>query len=331
MQQANIIKGIAVLFMLYHHLLAFPERIPNESALQLESLGWAGIVATYFKVCVPLFFFLSGYAMGIKNDKKLTSYFIRIKTFYKSYCFYFIIWTLIGFIFFSNSIVPGTSILIFDFEPLAYVLGFLALNSTYNPEAWFAEIYIYLLLFTPFLLRISTPYLLSLSFGLFCISFVLMKSNIVFPFTGGIDFFYWQISYVLGILVSRMKDNNWGIKLESNKFIYFIAINIFCLFLGVFIGKNILVFITPVIVLSFVILNIKKSSFLSISLSFFGRLSLPIWLIHPFYCYYFFSGFIYSIPNGLLAYIVLVTLSTFTAYILNKINQLLISNYKKQA
>ena len=257
--QANIIKGVSVLLMLFHHLLAFPERVPEYSDLLLVSQGGLGSIAQFFKVCVPIFFFLFGYAMAKKNELLFTPYLFRIITFYKSYFFYFVIWTAVGFCFFYNTVYPGTLDLMFKFD----------------------------------------------------------VSNL----------FFWQLAYVIGIIFSQEGLLRFRLNSKALSYFYFVVINFLVFLIWLLFGKNILVFVAPLVVFSFTLLKYGTQSLLFNSLSFLGRLSLPVWLIHPFYCYYFYSNFVYSFSSALLAYVVLVFLSVITAFFLEKLRGILITYY----
>lgn len=55
-------KGIAILLMLLHHSMAFPDRIPTkyQFALPAAALKHLPMVGSFGKICVYIFMFLGG-------------------------------------------------------------------------------------------------------------------------------------------------------------------------------------------------------------------------------------------------------------------------------
>ena len=79
-KDTKIIKGIAIILMLYHHLFAFPERI-NETYISLFSIHQKTIsflIGDFGKLCVAIFIFLGGYGTYITYKEKKEG-FIRNK------------------------------------------------------------------------------------------------------------------------------------------------------------------------------------------------------------------------------------------------------------
>ena len=64
-EESQEIKGIAILLMLFHHLFAFSDRIPNG----LHYSNFTVTLAKFGNVCVPIFLFISGYGLA-KTKKK---------------------------------------------------------------------------------------------------------------------------------------------------------------------------------------------------------------------------------------------------------------------
>ncbi len=61
-----------------------------------------------------------------------------------------------------------------------------------------------------------------------------------------------------------------------------------------------------------------------------GRHSTNIWLIHAFFCWYYFDDLIYGLKYPVLIYIVTLVLSLISSFIVNKVYMLLFDKiYKK--
>ena len=61
-EHTKIAKGIAILFMVYHHLFVIPERLNNNyiSVINLLGYNFQSILANFAKICVCIFVFCSG-------------------------------------------------------------------------------------------------------------------------------------------------------------------------------------------------------------------------------------------------------------------------------
>ncbi len=68
-ERTQLVKGIAVLMMLVHHLWGFPARVPD-----LTLADWQIQIGEAGKMCVAIFLFLSGYGLTIINRNKTISY-----------------------------------------------------------------------------------------------------------------------------------------------------------------------------------------------------------------------------------------------------------------
>lgn len=64
---------------------------------------------------------------------------------------------------------------------------------------------------------------------------------------------------------------------------------------------------------------IKMPRILSLGLQKLGKMSMNIWLIHTWFCYYLFHDFIYGFRYPLLIYAVLLAISLLTSLIIDRI------------
>jgi hypothetical protein len=152
------IKGAAVILMLMHHMWAFQERIADGGLRGLIPLG-----NTYFfvflghfgKVCVPLFFFLSGYGLTKSYEGRKFDVLERLKKLYVSYWKVFVIFIPIAFLFFGNQGVYAVDASFCGrynvFSVRELVLNFLGIFDTYNYEWWFLRCYVLMILCFPFI------------------------------------------------------------------------------------------------------------------------------------------------------------------------------------
>lgn len=161
---SEMVKGIAVLMMILHHIWGFPEKIPELPLSHLEvQIGAA------CKICVSIFMFLSGYGLYYTFGKKGTiRVWHRVWNIYKRFWQVFFIFAPIGFLFLSK-----------PFALPNFLANLFCLEFSYNHEWWFLGTYIELLLVLPIVLLANTkkwfPYLIV------CLS-VLLRG-----LSGGID------------------------------------------------------------------------------------------------------------------------------------------------
>ncbi|MGF1765617.1 acyltransferase family protein, partial [Aliivibrio kagoshimensis] len=197
---SNYLKGIAILLMLFHHLFAFPDRIPatTDVIYIFTSINFESKIALFGKICVPLFFFISGYGFSSVNNSSPKYYINKIIQFYKSYWLVFIFFIPVFFI------VNDTK---FDLKEL--VLNIISLRSSYNSEWWFIKPYIFLVLLTPLIrnIRLKTFTLASISILLFLLSFLIRKFNIDIDLISLNQLFFWQPAFISGYLLATYRDS----------------------------------------------------------------------------------------------------------------------------
>ena len=128
---SEMVKGIAVLMMILHHIWGFPEKIPELPLSHLEvQIGAA------CKICVSIFMFLSGYGLYYTFKKKETiRVWHRVWNVYKRFWQVFLIFVPVGFLFLSK-----------PFAVQEFLANLFCLKFSYNQECWFLGTYIELLL-----------------------------------------------------------------------------------------------------------------------------------------------------------------------------------------
>ena len=69
-KDSKALYGIAIIFMLYHHLFLDPKRINNNYISVFGDYAWMEIrLAWVCKICVAIYVFISGYAMCIHTKE----------------------------------------------------------------------------------------------------------------------------------------------------------------------------------------------------------------------------------------------------------------------
>lgn len=314
-RESQGIKGIAILLMLFHHLFAFPDRIPNN--IQYSNL--VTIIAEFGKICVPIFLFISGYGLFKTNKRSFSDFVNRIKTFY---CHYWLVFILF---------IPLCALLgKISITPLSLVLNFTGLKTSFNGEWWFITIYILLLLITPVMYKRTSKNILII---FACISFIHFIGYRLFSAT---KLFYFIpdltpiIAYAFGFVTAKHEDKLFTIFnnfFKNTKYRYLLPLNLLVATLLVLIGSEfsvLLNIIFPVFIIYFrFIFNFIP--FLQKILVELGNRSLYMWLTHTFYCYKLIPNFIYSPKIALLVFLLLLIISYLTSIILDTIFNFLIN------
>jgi fucose 4-O-acetylase-like acetyltransferase len=175
-QESAHIKGVAIVMLILHHLFLFPSGNPWFTSIFFNR--WGGVeffLSSVSKLCIPLFFFVSGYGLwqASCHDKHLwKSCFRRLKNIYTIYIITVLVSVLL--LFFTD----GSLVLL---SVRHAVETFLGINVAINGSWWFFIIYVELLLLTPLAVllvrRFSWPPLLAAS----CFGYLLSpESGFVF-------------------------------------------------------------------------------------------------------------------------------------------------------
>lgn len=135
---SSMLKGIAILMMLAHHLWGFPDRMQGNSIPSIcVQIGEA------FKMCVTIFLFLSGNGLYITYKKRgCLETTRRVWNTYKKFWRIFFVFIPVGLLFFRMSFHWGE-----------FFGNMFCLTYSYNHEWWFLGTYIELLIVLSFFLR----------------------------------------------------------------------------------------------------------------------------------------------------------------------------------
>jgi len=334
------IKALAVMLMLIHHLFTFPDKLNNgayfdnlftfENGVTLEY-----VMGNFGKLCVALFMMLAGYGMYCsyqKNKENVDTLITkRLNTVYIKYWQIFIIFIPIGLIIGAEHI---------EHSLVRWVTNFFAIETTFNGEWWFFTIYILMILIFPIIIRwvdrkhanpwsdiilvliinefFNTSLLTFLKtnvytkdyYGTFITQKIITLLVMIPMFLAGCYLAKYDviakirnkipspvIAKLIGIAILAVTfilrknwpmPSNWG--WDRLDFIYACTFTIaFALILdGLAAVKN--------------------------TLAFIGKQATGIWLIHSFFCYYYWQDFTYATQNPILIFIILFVISFALSY-----------------
>lgn len=329
-QEAILLQGIGAMFMVYHHLFGFPERIAAPYVI-VSDFGFLhiGTMLSYFgRICISIFAFVSGYGMCKMGYQRLLGkpnvllngykmVLTQLKKFYSRFWLVCLVFIPIGYL-----------MKIYSFEPWILVKSLLGLSNAYNKEWWYAGTYIRFLLYFPILF--------------FAISLIehldKRKSTIILAVIG--------ISGTLGYLLFGWAEK-WSVSFCFFSGMLVIALGLFeragawldilgkwkyaIAFSGAG-GVSLTRFVfehncdedflfTPLFL--FFILVLLKSDFckrtFNKAIAFVGRYSTYVWLTHTFFGYYYFQRLTFAPYYSTLIFIWCLLLCVSTGFIAERV------------
>lgn len=354
-QSTMEIKGVAILLMFFHHCFMNRERwatVPFEQLAGAKDLSYFPIsffpfsensivyAASFFKICVGMFVFLTGYGMMAAYDAKkrkdgfsITSYikqrYIKLM---KGFLLIFVMVQILSIPTGRFSIIYGhglKAILYFFLDALG--LGKLLHTPMFCLTWWYMSLALMLILIFPLVSRGIEKYT-----WLFVIAAFLLPRALELNIH--LDLLRYMLAYTLGIIFYK---KHLLVKIKKkllsggfiNQALKFVLVLLGLMLLvkcrqNAWIGEPFYDFwdgVSPayLIILSYTyILEIKP---LNKILGLLGEHSMNMFLIHSFYRDIFFHEFIYSFHSIWCIYSVLLIISLASSFILEWIkNKLMI-------
>lgn len=320
-QDSLILKGIALLMLLCHHLF-YPTQMElfDDYSIPILNQGVVLTIGMCSKICVAIFVFLSGYGLTVSaQEKEQTNYFDYFKRrVLKLFPTYWLIWILfVPITVFATGrsleSVYGDNIvskLILD------ILGLLNFTGEYgyNPTWWFMSCIIGLYLLFPFLYKLAKKSLLAL----FVISYVL--------YLGVIPCISCVTSYILPFSIAIIASLTREQKVQNEKKIYK---SILCVIMTLLIGRLLLLrvktgntiefdwAICTIMIMLYCLTRFPK--WLNNILMVIGKHSMNIFLFHTFLFEFWFRKTIYITSNPTIIFLELLIISLLFSVVLEKI------------
>lgn len=359
-EDSLLIYGIAILFMIYHHLFVWGggshfsilDTIFGEMTEQ--RLAWL------FRLCIPLYAFISGYGICTiisKDDSSkrcstdffASNYKLALKQIFKllkKYWLVFIIFIPAGSIFLNQPTIG----------PKTFPLAIIGLGNHYNSEWWYIKQYMMMVLLFPifdFLLcnLVSFTYekiIKKYNYGKqLVLGFVLIAAVLLALFRNApiFDFFIEQLDngvfvFTLVFFVGFLCAFFHLFELGANSPLYqkirpFLAVIMLLACCSIrwiraydaMYCKYDAFIIAPIVYSLVTLCSLCKP--LSKGLQQIGKYSTYMWLTHTFFCNYYFSHWIKAGKVSIVMFILTTALSLATAFLLTKLEKLLGKAYVK--
>lgn len=342
-KDSQIVKGIAILMMLFHHLFTLKKLTQfNVNHLIVDQTVTTAI-SSFFKVCVFLFVFVSAYGLSIQLSKSNCSLKnlepttrkrvlnIIKKTF-----------ALIVFIFIAGSIfnLPYTASTDYNNGSLIQKIVYIFFNAIgmcsvfkaplLNSSWWYLSLAILLIVLVPLLYKLLDK------IGVCSLLILTVFSYYIFSLNTTYDRFpKYLLITLLGIITAKYNFfdllKNYIYKERGGNFLLRLL-----LLIGLFLYFPLAVYLCTLIEPCYYFIldtlsafNIVLLCFLLIShipvintiLSYLGKYSLYMWMFHTYIMTLWFSDFIYSFKNLWLIYFMLILTSfVFSLIFTNLVN-----------
>ena len=317
--ESLIIKGIAILFMLFYHLFH------KGTEAYTDYLYIADMPVTYYiaRVMNPVAFFLvvTGYGAYVnRNTSNLKHIIVKLCRLYVLFWLISLTFVFIARFVLGNSLYPGSALIVF--QNMSGIL------TSWNYEAWFLLPYALVAISSNFIIRFidnRNPiiiYALFFSVSVLCGWLTPRLQQTVFatlPIAKiPLLFFNLLPAFLIGVYMAKYQLIN-KIRIGGGKCLFLILI-IVCARIILFFLPGHDLFVGAVIVL---LLNLPRPQWVDKILIDLGRHSTSMWLIHSWFCYYLFKDFIYSFYSPMLIFAVLLLLSWVSAIVADYLNKLI--------
>ena len=339
-EDSLILKGVAILLMMWHHCF-LPGRFDQYTIVfmpftESQVTGFA----SFGKICVSLFVFISGYGLysaynrSLKDLKHGILWVGRryLKTFLPIWVVIILCWIITFFInnrpgeiYFSNGTINGIIYMGLDLLGLSKIADTPMMIATW----WYLSACIIYIVLTPFL---------SL-FLRFCGSVVLLLIIVILPlligmYPGGEHFLAFLPAFCMGMVFAKEKlflhiDQLSEKNKKRKTFIVFLSLILS--FLAYKIARtipvrqywNIIWGILPVFHIITIYLTICRIPIISTILQFCGKHSANIFLTHNFIRAIYCQNFIYGQKHFLLVILVLFLCSLFVSFCIERIKRVI--------
>ena len=314
-EESTLVKGIAILMMLFLHLFCFRDRC--DYLIFIDNVPLLTML-TEAANPVPFFLLVSGYGLYSAYLKGDNNRYYRIVKLYIHYVTIFLVFFLIRWI-----VDGSTSISFLDF-----IMNLLSYKTSIAPICWFLFPFMILSLLSKFFFKIldkyGIVYPLIISWGMFCVSIIMLsryglfisKYNLIKQL---ICVFNLQFPFLLGAVVYK---EQWYMKIRKhlkNRILCVILIMMLVL-LMVLIKIDLL---NPLYAFFMIppLLEVIRGSSIKNFLGCLGKHSMNIWMIHGWFCYYIFGNELYSLRFPFLIFSSCLLLSFCSSIIINKITK----------
>lgn len=317
-ETSTIIKGVAILMMLFYHLFGRDDL--GDLCTPLLYIGNTPLVKYLSNACYPVSFFmiLSGYGLTYCYKRNQLSLSIQSKRIMKLYVHYWLI--LLIFVTIGHFIKPD----IYPNDLLHVLANIVGIRCTYNGETWFLLPYAIISLLSwwiiDFVYHLNEKRKIIITLIIYSIVFLTTRYIVYHQLENTTlltlllqPFFIVQLTFYfsLGILLFRLLENEPTALKAVKPTIYciiIIALFIIKSMIKVTIADGLYAFIIIFCISHLQLHRLFHNIFYKL-----GQYSMPMWMTHTFFAVYLFQDFIYGFKYPLLIWLVLIAVSYLTS------------------
>lgn len=326
-QDTKMIQGLSVLSMLWLHLFCKDYYGLFEPIVFLGNIPLSFYIAQMCDFCVMGFAFCSGYGhmVQVKKEGYYKKRLLSLLVLLVNYWIVLMSFSLVSVIVGNGNNMPG--------DVGRFVLNFLTLDTSYNGAWWYLNIYFFLVVLSPLILKIIDKHkvyiILISSFSIYCIAFYV---RFYASFHGwilerfalfGMTFF----EYILGAVCLKYKIisklYNYYMKVNKRwRSILSVLLILFMLYARTKIIPNF--FVAPItgLVLIFLFHFWDKPHWIKKSFIFIEKHSTNMWLTHMFFYSVIFTNFVYVAKYPVLIYILMLVITIVISILLQLLQKL---------
>lgn len=320
-RESEVIKGIAILFLLFLHLFGDPGDVEKlRNFLYIDGVP----LTTYLSritSAVYIFLFVSGYGLYKAYEKSRVLFRDngrRILRLYIHYWIVMVLWLLCGALVTAGSHYWG--------DVRALISNATAYDTSWNFPAWFIAPYCVAALASPLWCKFvdrspRTAAVVALAGGFLVLVFLF---RVLYPFYVELPPYVMIPTRSLDFIAVMMIGAFFARKELFSRIKYFFSNRQFLLFVLLMIvmcvrasTSRIIFHREYMLTLIVLLVAVKWPKPISAFLEDMGRRSTTMWLCHAFFCYYFLKDLLYSLGHPAVVYVVLVGVSYLVAVLID--------------
>lgn len=321
LRDTNVLKGIALLFLLIHHLFYIDNGLYDE--VTIAGRGVVQTIGLWSKVCVAIFVFLSGYGLTVQAEKKggvgdiARFYWRRFTKLMLNYWFIWLIFVPIGVFVFRYSFAEAYG----SHTGIKFLLDFIGLINAfgiygYNVTWWFYSCIILLYILFPFLYRLLKKDTM--------LSVLVMAVATYLPIPIFASARPYLLTFLAGMIYCSM--SNRYTSAGGGKTSHSITLCVLFLMAAFdrLVAPDKLRFdavIVILMVMSYKFINLPDVT--TKALAFLGKHSMNIFLFHTFIYYMWFQDIIYITRNPFVIFLELLASCLLISVLLESIKKLI--------
>lgn len=315
---SNVIKGVAILMMVWLHL--FQNDRDYWSLFSIQGMTIERIL-TFGCHPVPFFLIISGYGLSYSYEHSGINIYGQFKKIFRLYVCYWLV--LLVFVIFGSVVqsarYPGGLSTI--------MLNVTGIECTWNFEMWFLLPYSIVTLFAKQIIYFAKWKGVLWSTVMSCVLYLACGYVISRSVATGVDLGVGGVLLICGEFLFPFMLGVWMYEMRNRTFLsasnnYWILLAAGLLFVMKCFVRTQAVDPIYAFLMTVLLVNLKSEK-LTVSMIPLGRRSMFMWMIHPFLAIYLFGKVFFALRYPVVIYLAVVAVSYILAIVFEKVNSLI--------